>query len=78
MKITIEVSKENENLFDVTLEEHNKESKLADRLGYDEMLGLITSITMPEKRPCLQWLKTEEERKKYEDYMKELRTNKDK
>lgn len=31
-------------------------------LGYDEMLGLITSLAMPERRPCLQWMKTNEQR----------------
>ena len=35
--------------------------KYADSLTYDEMLGVVASITMPEKRPCLQWLKTEDE-----------------
>ena len=34
-------------------------------LGYDEMIGLITSLTMPDIRPCLQWMKTEEEHKKF-------------
>ena len=29
-------------------------------LSFDEMLGLIAAITMPQKRPCLHWLKTEE------------------
>ena len=35
--------------------------KYADGLGYDEMLGLVAAITMPEKRPALHWLKTEAE-----------------
>jgi hypothetical protein len=35
--------------------------KYADGLGYDEMLGLIAAITMPEPRPTLQWLKTKEQ-----------------
>jgi hypothetical protein len=35
--------------------------KYADGLGYDEMLGLVAAITMPEKRPTLQWLKTKDE-----------------
>lgn len=33
-------------------------NKYSGHLGYDEMLGLVSSITMPENRPCLQWLKT--------------------
>lgn len=29
-------------------------NKSSSELGYDEMLGLITSLTMSERRPCLQ------------------------
>ena len=36
-------------------------NKTSGELGYDEMLGLISSLTMPENRPCLQWMKTKEE-----------------
>lgn len=36
--------------------------KSSGELGYDEMLGLITSLTMSERRPCLQWMKTKEQR----------------
>jgi hypothetical protein len=39
------------------------EGKAADGLGYDEMIGLVSSITMPLERPCMQWLKTPEERR---------------
>ena len=35
--------------------------KYADGLCYDEMLGLVAAITLPEKRPTLQWLKTAEQ-----------------
>lgn len=35
--------------------------KYADGLGYDEMLGLVAAITMPDKRPALHWLKTKQE-----------------
>ena len=35
--------------------------KWADNLGWDEMQGLIASMTMPEHRPCLQWLWTEKQ-----------------
>lgn len=34
--------------------------KRTGSLGYDEMLGLVSSITMPECRPCLHWLHSEE------------------
>lgn len=36
--------------------------KSSGELSYDEMLGLITSLTMSERRPCLQWMKTKEQR----------------
>lgn len=35
--------------------------KYADGLGYDEMLGLVAAITIPEPRPTLHWLKTKEQ-----------------
>ena len=61
MKIVIEQNPETS--WNVTFQD-----KLADRLGYDEMLGLVASITIPTDRPCLQWLKTEEERYIQEHY----------
>lgn len=36
--------------------------KSSGELSYDEMLGLITSLAMPESRPCLLWMKTKEQR----------------
>ena len=30
-------------------------------VGWDEMLGLVAALTMPESRPCLQWMKTKEQ-----------------
>ena len=36
--------------------------KSSGELGFDEMLGLITSLTMSERRPCLQYMKTKEQR----------------
>lgn len=30
-------------------------------LTFDEMLGVIASLTMPEHRPCLQWMQTKEQ-----------------
>ncbi|MFO1066311.1 MAG: hypothetical protein U0892_20835 [Pirellulales bacterium] len=44
------------NRFDV---EH--EGRIADGLSFDELLGLVASLTMPEVRPCRAWLKTPEE-----------------
>lgn len=36
--------------------------KSSGELSFDEMLGLITSLTMPKRRPCLLWMKTKEQR----------------
>ena len=41
--------------------------KYSDGLGYDEVLGLVASLIIPEKRGCLQWLKTSEEHKAWRD-----------
>lgn len=38
-----------------------QDGKHSSHLGYDEMLGLVSALTMPEKRPCLQWMRTENE-----------------
>lgn len=35
--------------------------KYSDQLGFDEMLGLIAILTMPDHTPHLQWMKTKEE-----------------
>ena len=43
--------------------------KHSNHLGYDEMLGLISALTMPKERPCLQWMKTEEEWKRQFDIL---------
>lgn len=47
------------------LVEHD--GKYADGLGYDEMLGLVAAITMPNDRPTLNWLKTAEQHKAWRD-----------
>ena len=35
--------------------------KYADEIGYDEMIGLVTQLTMPEKRGLIVWMRTKEE-----------------
>lgn len=40
--------------------------KRTGMLSYDEMLGLVSSIAMPESRPCLQWLQSEEWHRNWE------------
>lgn len=54
---------------DITIKQYNngyfevfQGDKSSGELGLDEMLGLITSLTMSERRPCLQWMKTKEQR----------------
>ena len=32
------------------------ENKVAEHLSYEEMLGLVASITMPTNKRCLNWL----------------------
>lgn len=31
-------------------------TKESEKMGWDEMIGLLTSLTLPEPRPCLQWM----------------------
>ena len=37
--------------------------KSSNHLGYDEMLGLFAALSMPENRPCLNWMKTDAQHK---------------
>lgn len=57
------------NMEDITIKQYNngyfevfQGDKSSGKLGFDEMLGLITSLTMSEHRPCLHWMKTKEQR----------------
>lgn len=47
----------------------------ADGLTYEEMLGLIAAITMPERKPCLQWLKSTEQHQAWRDNLKNINSN---
>lgn len=40
--------------------------KYAKELCWDEMLGLIASLTISNNKPCQQWLKTAEEHEKFD------------
>ena len=53
------------------------DGKIADRLGWEEMIGMIASLTIPAVKPCLQWLKTPEQRKAERDYFDSLKTRVD-
>ena len=44
--------------------------KTSEMLGFEEALGLIASLMMPEKRPCLNWMQTKEEHQKRRDMFK--------
>ena len=55
-KIIIEIDKDFDNSFTV-----RQGDRYCDRLTYDEMLGTVSALTMPEKRPCLHWMRTKEE-----------------
>ena len=46
--------------------------KYADELAYDEMLGLITVLTIPKDSPHLHWLKTKEEHDTWRNSFKKL------
>jgi hypothetical protein len=54
--IIIEIDKDINNYFTV-----RQGDRYNDKLTYDEMLGLISALTMPKERPCLHWMRTEEE-----------------
>ena len=41
-----------------SVEQGDKESV---ECGWDEMLGLVAALTMPDKRPCLNWMKPKSE-----------------
>lgn len=60
----------------ITIEKHKisgfvvkQGNKEADGVGFDELMGLIAALTMPEKRPCLNWMQTKEQR---EAWIREL------
>lgn len=42
-------------------------------LTFDEMLGVIASLTMAERRPCLQWMQTKEQHDAYEARLQQIR-----
>lgn len=65
MKITIELI---ENSTDPSISNGYKVSqgdKYADGLGYDEMIGLVSSLTVLTRNYCLGWMRTKEEHEKY-------------
>lgn len=69
-KIIIQYSKE--NLWTVTVGD-----KQAVGLCYEEMLGLVAQVTVPEEKKALMWLKTKEQHSAQEEYFKKLRQKKE-
>jgi len=51
-------------------------NKSSVELGYDEMIGLLVSLTLPETRPCLQWMKTDFEHDQQNKYFESLKAKK--
>lgn len=43
--------------------------KYADHLTWDELLGVVAALTMPEDRPHSKWMKTKEQ---HEDWYNSL------
>lgn len=64
MKIIIEQHKKSENELKINPAIQWKvtvDVKYAENLTYEEMLGVLISLTMPTDRPCIHWLRTKEE-----------------
>lgn len=49
--------------------------KYADGLSYDEALGLLASLIVPEDRRCMQWLKTKEQHETWSAALKKASDN---
>lgn len=57
------------NMEDITIKQYNngcfevfQGNKSSDELSFDEMLGLIAALTIPESCLSLLWMKTKEQR----------------
>jgi len=67
MKPDIIIKQNEGGSFDVHLGD-----RFADGVTYDEMLGLVSSIAMPEPRRCLHWLKTNAEHLAWRNYVSQI------
>lgn len=56
MKPDIIIKQLDNGCFDVQIA-----NKSTDQLSFDEMLGFVAQLTVPENKRCLQWLKTKEQ-----------------
>lgn len=50
----IEIEKTNDSPFIV-----RSDGKTSEPLGWEEMLGLIAALTIPDKKPCIHWMHEE-------------------
>ena len=35
------------------------DGKTSEELGWDELLGLVAALTIPDKKPCVHWMKND-------------------
>ena len=48
--------------------------KYANELCWEEMLGLIASLTISSNKPCQQWLRTDEKHEKFNQSLRKYST----
>lgn len=46
-----------------------------ERMSFEEMLGVVAAVLMPEKRPCAAWLKTASEERRMTEALAVSRIN---
>ena len=62
LKMKIEIEKTNEGPFIV-----KSDGKTSEHLGWDEMLGLIAALTIPDNKPCVHWMHEEPTKLHFEE-----------
>lgn len=68
-KITIEFFEERPDEYTWQGWRVSQGEKYADGLAFDEMLGLIACLTVPEARHPMNWMKTKEDHKAAQEAM---------
>ena len=61
---TITVFKDSEKHNSYTVKQGEK---YADGLTFDETLGLFASLIMPDRKPCIHWMQTEEQHRAFRE-----------
>lgn len=69
-KIEIEITDRGCGSVDFTVSQNDR---YADRLTFDEMLGLVATLTMPELRQCTAWMKSKAEWDEWNRMLNEIR-----